>query len=211
MPACSEKPEFSATSRRGASGSAGSVCSVNTFWPSRGPVAIRYVIEAVHADHSEAPRLLTGASAQAVWSVRLEAYGSAVVDDDPDSNSVSIGFNFRFPGQPFDTESGLHYIYHRVYSPETGRYLEYDPIGLAVESNPYAYASNNPLRYIDAEGLFPSPGSVYAKILCEVVAAATDERSRAYDRRIRDIWLEWREAEGRALRNRIWNECQPLT
>ncbi len=46
MPACSEKPEAWATSRRGASGSAGSVCSVNTFWPSRGPAAIRYVIEA---------------------------------------------------------------------------------------------------------------------------------------------------------------------
>ena len=42
-PAC---PELSATSRRGASGSADSVCSVNTFWTSRGPVAIRYVIEA---------------------------------------------------------------------------------------------------------------------------------------------------------------------
>ena len=41
MPACSEKPELSATSGRGASGSAGSVCSVNTFWPSLGPVAIR--------------------------------------------------------------------------------------------------------------------------------------------------------------------------
>lgn len=39
--ACSEKPELSATSGRGASGSAGSVCSVNTFWPSLGPVAIR--------------------------------------------------------------------------------------------------------------------------------------------------------------------------
>ena len=33
-------------SRRGSSGSARNVCSVNTFWPSRGPVAIRYVIEA---------------------------------------------------------------------------------------------------------------------------------------------------------------------
>ena len=41
IPACSEKPELSATARRGASGSAGSVCSANTFWPSRGPVAIR--------------------------------------------------------------------------------------------------------------------------------------------------------------------------
>lgn len=54
MPACSEKPELSVTSRRGRSDSANSVCSVNTFCPSRGPVAIRYVIDAPS-------RLLTGA------------------------------------------------------------------------------------------------------------------------------------------------------
>lgn len=55
MPACSEKPELSATSRRGPSGSAGSVCSVKTFCPSLGPVAIRYVIDAPS-------RLLVGGS-----------------------------------------------------------------------------------------------------------------------------------------------------
>jgi hypothetical protein len=48
-------PELSATSRRGPSGSAGSVCSVKTFCPSLGPVAIRYVIDAPS-------RLLIGAS-----------------------------------------------------------------------------------------------------------------------------------------------------
>src|SRR5690606_16478673 len=55
MPACSEKPELSATSRRAPSGSPGSVCSVNSFCPSLGPVAIRYVLEAPS-------RLLIGAS-----------------------------------------------------------------------------------------------------------------------------------------------------
>lgn len=44
MPACSEKPELSATSDRDPAGFAGIVCSVNTFWPSLGPVAIRCTV-----------------------------------------------------------------------------------------------------------------------------------------------------------------------
>ncbi|MDF5946520.1 RHS repeat-associated core domain-containing protein [Pseudomonas aeruginosa] len=35
----------------------------------------------------------------------------------------------RFPGQFYDAESGLHYNYFRDYDPETGRYVESDPIG----------------------------------------------------------------------------------
>src|SRR5690606_21424050 len=64
MPACSEKPELSATSRRAPSGSPGSVCSVNSFCPSLGPVAIRYVIEAPS-------RLLIGASSAGSNKIRV--------------------------------------------------------------------------------------------------------------------------------------------
>jgi RHS repeat-associated protein len=39
--------------------------------------------------------------------------------------------NLRFPGQYFDKETNLHYNYYRDYSPEIGRYIESDPIGLA--------------------------------------------------------------------------------
>ncbi|RMK76117.1 hypothetical protein IPC84_28670, partial [Pseudomonas aeruginosa] len=41
----------------------------------------------------------------------------------------STQVNLRFPGQYYDAESGLHYNYFRDYDPETGRYVESDPIG----------------------------------------------------------------------------------
>ena len=61
--------------------------------------------------------------------------------------------NLRFPGQYFDAETELHYNWNRFYDPETGRYLSPDPIGLGGGSNLYAYAENDPVNWIDPNGL----------------------------------------------------------
>jgi RHS repeat-associated protein len=112
------------------------------------------------------PELMTDDQGVVVWEGIYKPFGEAEVH--PKSSVVN---NFRFPGQYYDQETGLHYNYHRYYDPRIGRYLTPDPshgvqprgIGipyflpsilyLPQELNLYPYVQNNPTNLADFEGL----------------------------------------------------------
>jgi RHS repeat-associated protein len=55
-----------------------------------------------------------------------------------------------------NAEVGLVYLGARYYSPQLGRFISPDPLtihGLMGDSNPYAYADGNPIRFVDPTGL----------------------------------------------------------
>ena len=59
----------------------------------------------------------------------------------------------RYPGQIYDSESGLHHNGYRELEPGLGRYTQPDPIGLAGGISDYAYANGNPITHFDLTGL----------------------------------------------------------
>lgn len=112
----------------------------------------------LHSDHLNTPRMATNQSQQNVWQWQSDAFGVGQA-------SGSLAMNLRFPGQYFDQESGLHYNYFRDYDPETGRYVESDPIGLNGGLNTYGYVEGNPTSKFDFWGLqsaFPGVGGMSA-------------------------------------------------
>lgn len=107
----------------------------------------------VHTDHLGAPIAVTDAGRRTVWSARYAPFGRATIDEDPDRDRTRLTLNLRLPGQYEDAETGLHYNHHRYYDPDLGRYLSPDPLGLAAGPNPYLYAGNDPVNFIDPSGL----------------------------------------------------------
>jgi uncharacterized protein (TIGR02594 family) len=90
-----------------------------------------------------------------IWRwTNQSAFGEHAPQADPDNNGRAYTLNLRFPGQYYDSESGLYYNGHRYLDPATGRYLESDPIGLAGGMSTYGYANQDPLRFIDPLGLY---------------------------------------------------------
>ncbi len=106
-------------------------------------------------DHLNTPRIGTDEANVPVWRWDSDAFGKGGVDKDPDGDGIKRDVRLRFPGQIADWESGLYYNWNRYYDPGTGRYITSDPIGLWGGLNTYAYVNNNPLRWIDPEGLAP--------------------------------------------------------
>lgn len=107
----------------------------------------------IHFDHLGTPSRVTGENQSVVWAWDSTPFGDSRPDEKPHGDSNRFVLNLRFPGQYYDSESGLHYNFFRTYDPEIGRYLESDPIGLDGGMNPYSYVGGNPLSGIDPLGL----------------------------------------------------------
>jgi RHS repeat-associated protein len=107
----------------------------------------------IHADHLGTPRVITDSDNTEVWRWDSDPFGTTAANEDPDGDGKLFVYNLRFPGQYYDSETGLHYNYFRDYDPSTGRYIESDPIGLNGGKNTYNYVFSRPLTLTDMLGL----------------------------------------------------------
>ncbi len=131
----------------------------------------------IFSDHLGAPRMITQATDGVIrwrWD-EADPFGLQPPNENP-SGVGALTFNLRMPGQYYDRESNLFYNYFRDYDPQTGRYVQSDPIGNILDeshasgqnditlegdetrkssiiyNHSYGYVYANPLTYSDPLG-----------------------------------------------------------
>ena len=75
---------------------------------------------------------------------------------------------FTYFGQTYDETTGLYYLRARYYDPQTGRFTQQDPAEDGY--NWYVYGNQNPIMYVDPDGLLAYPGQVHGWILNRIVS-----------------------------------------
>jgi RHS repeat-associated protein len=101
----------------------------------------------IQSDLLGAPRLVTDANQEIMWLASYSPTGLANVKVE------RLSLNLRLPGQHADPDTGWHDNLHRTYDPQSGHYLEPDPLGPFPGGDALGYARQQPRRYIDPLGL----------------------------------------------------------
>jgi RHS repeat-associated protein len=98
--------------------------------------------------------LATDASGGVVWKEQYQPYGDPINRSPAGANN-----SIWFAGKPYDSATGLSYMGARYYQPSIGRFMAIDPRGFDDKNvhsfNRYAYANNNPYKYVDPDGHSP--------------------------------------------------------
>ena len=121
------------------------VCFVSN--PSYATESVTYY----HTDGLGSPVAGTDEAGALLWKEDYKPYGERI------RKQVESDTNTRwFTGHPEDKETGFIYAGARHYDPVVGRFLAVDSVGF-TEDNPqmfnrYAYANNNPYKYVDPDG-----------------------------------------------------------
>lgn len=137
---------------------------------------------------------MTNNSGAVVWKTDYRPFGEEQL-----ISPNTIENNERFAGKEKDKETGMLYFGARYLGPKTGHFITVDPVGAVDEKtgkanakmlvnpqrlNRYAYALNNPYRYIDSNGemateagfvfgtvIAPGPGTILGTAIGGIVDA----------------------------------------
>jgi len=107
----------------------------------------------LHRDEVGSVRSITSAAGQVIGGRQYGLFGRLLAQTGV--SDVALGY----AGSPFDAPTGLVDLRARAYEFRLGRFLSRDPLRIHPRiPNPYVYAGNRPLLFVDPLGLKPQSG-----------------------------------------------------
>ena len=115
----------------------------------------------IHGDHLGSTSYLTDERGLPYQFMMYLPYGETMIDQR--SGVCSTPYRYTplarptraIAGQELDEMTQLYYYGARYYNPRIGNFMSVDPLADAFPSqSPYLYAYNNPIRFIDVDGLY---------------------------------------------------------
>ena len=181
-----------------------------TYDNNGGYLGTQQILYYAQADHLNTPRRLTRPSDNVVvWRWDSDPFGNGQPNGNPEGGSTWVTYSARFPGQVYDLYSGSYYNWHRDYDPQSGRYIESDPVGLKGGVNTYAYVRGNPISRRDPLGLQdqtpagnPSGLNDRGQAACDAADSQANAEQKAADARAKGNDAESQRLKAEAERDR---------
>jgi len=105
----------------------------------------------IHTDALGSPIAGTNKDGRTLWYQDYRPYGDQYYNAQRAKNH-----DYWYAGHNHDVETGLIDMGARFYDPFVGRFMAIDPVGVRTHEpkqfNRYAYANNNPYKYVDPNG-----------------------------------------------------------
>ncbi|QFR48815.1 RHS repeat-associated core domain-containing protein [Sulfurimonas lithotrophica] len=111
----------------------------------------------LHYDQVGTLRLVTDANNNIVKEITYDTYGNILSDTNP-----NFKVPFGFAGGLHDRNTNLVHFGYREYDPYTAKWTTKDPIDFSGgDTNLYGYVLNDPVNFVDPEGLWSLSFDVY--------------------------------------------------